>query len=85
MDLHLFKSRSRPVEAFTASQAPDTLPADQGPWDHVGLIANHEEWRHAADKGAVVAGVEINGFFLWDQEGDMAGGERPIRPHDATG
>ena len=85
MDLHLFKSRARPVEAFAASHASDTLPRDQGPWDYFGLIGDHEEWRHPADKGAVVAGGEITGFFLWDREGDTAGGERPIRPHDATG
>ena len=83
MDLHLFKSRSRPVEAFAASHATETFPSDQGPWDYVGSIGEHEEWRHPADRGAVIAGVEINGFFLWDHEGDTAGGERPMSPHDA--
>jgi hypothetical protein len=83
MDLHLFQSKTNAlVQAFTDRRSSDPLPADLAPWDYVGTTLDHQEWTHPADKSSVIAGVEINGFFLWDEEGTDEAGSRPLRPHE---
>ena len=79
MDLHLFRSTAQPIEAFTDSRAAEKLAPDLGPWDYVRPIPETEEWTHDADRSAVIVGVELNGFFLWDRDGAGSAVDQPVQ------
>ena len=80
---HYFRSERRPdLHAFADDSAGARLPAADGPWRLVRSVAPGEGWSGAVDRSAVEAGVGLNGFYLFEHDGELTFDETPTRARD---
>jgi hypothetical protein len=80
---HYFRSERRPgLHAFTDDSAGARLPVADGPWRLVRSVVPGEGWSGAVDRSSVETGVRLNGFYLFEHDGDLTFDETPTRARD---
>ena len=80
---HYFRSTTRPdLHAFTGDSSGAKLPAEEGPWRLVRTVAPGEGWSGAVDRDAMETGVKVNGYYLFDHDGELTFDETPTRARD---
>lgn len=81
---HYFRSTRRPdVMAFTDDATGAKLPPEDGPWQHRRVVdADVDGWTPAVDRSAADAGIALNGYYLFESDGEPTFGEEPTTAKD---
>ena len=80
---HYFRSERRPdLHAFADEGSGATLPREDGPWRLVRTVDPGEGWSGAVDRDTMEAGVKVNGFYLFDHDGELTFDETATRARD---
>ncbi len=80
---YCFRSERQPdLYAFTDDGSAAKLPREEGPWRLVRTVDPGEGWTGAVDRSAVEAGVTMNGYYLFEHDGELTFGEVPTRSRD---
>jgi hypothetical protein len=60
-----FSTKGSELHAFTGDSDGRRLPAQHGPWTHVGSVSANRTLPHGVDRKAVEAAIAAHGFQMW--------------------